>query len=61
MISFALFIARMAAADAPTQAERDVARSIAQTGAGYFDTGDWERAREHFHRAYDLLKARPWP
>ena len=57
MVSFALFIARVAAAEIPTQSERDVARSIAQTGAGYFDNGDWERAREHFDRAYDLLRA----
>jgi len=57
VVSLALFIGRVAAAEGPTQTERDVARSIAQTGAGYFDNGDWERAREHFHRAYDLLKA----
>src|SRR5258708_25696712 len=57
MILFALSMAKTVAADAPTQSERDVAREIAQTGAGYFDQGDWERAREHFHRAYDLVKA----
>src|SRR5258708_39655299 len=57
LIVFALSMAKPVAADAPTQSERDVAREIAQTGAGYFDQGDWERAREHFHRAYDLVKA----
>lgn len=46
-----------AAADAPSQAQRDVVRAIAQSGAGYFDDGDWERAREHYRRAYDLIKA----
>jgi hypothetical protein len=57
VILFGLSMARTAAADAPTQAERDVAREIARTGAGYYDDRDWERAREHFHRAYELVKA----
>jgi hypothetical protein len=57
LIAVSFSMASVAAADAPTQSERDVARAIAQIGAGYFDDGDWERAREHFHRAYDLVKA----
>lgn len=57
VMSFALSMARIAAADPSVQTERDVARSIAQSGADYFDHGDWERAREHYHRAYDMVKA----
>jgi len=48
---------RLAIAETPTSAERDVARVIAQSAAGYYDAGEWERAREHFRRAYDLVKA----
>jgi len=57
VLSFALTMPKSASADPPAQAERDVARAIAQSGATYFDEGDWERAREHYHRAYDLVKA----
>jgi hypothetical protein len=37
--------------------ERDVAREIARTGASYYDDGAWEKARDHFHRAYQLVPA----
>jgi hypothetical protein len=45
------------AADVIAQPEREAARAITRSGAEYFDAGDWERAREHFHRAYALIKA----
>ena len=46
-----------ARADGNWRTDKDVARDIARRGAEYFDEGDWERAREHFHRAYDIVKA----
>jgi len=41
----------------PTHTEKDVARDIARRGAEYFDEGDWERAREHFRRAFEIVRA----
>jgi tetratricopeptide (TPR) repeat protein len=34
-----------------------VARDIARSGAAYYDEGAWEQARDHFHRAYQLIAA----
>src|SRR5438309_10370420 len=45
------------AAGEPSHAEKDVARDIAKRGAEYFDEGDWERAREHFRRAFEIVRA----
>ena len=44
-------------ADDSVRTEKDVARDIARRGAEYFDDRDWERAREHFHRAYQIVHA----
>ncbi len=59
LLAFAMTLsaARDVAADGPWRTERDVARDIAHRGAEYFDDGDWERAREHFHRAYEIVQA----
>jgi hypothetical protein len=46
-----------AQAEGPWRTVKDVARDIATRGAEYFDDGDWERAREHFHRAYEIVRA----
>jgi hypothetical protein len=53
----ALSAAATARAEGPSQTEREVARDIARRGAEYFDDGDWERAREHFHRAHQIVQA----
>jgi hypothetical protein len=47
----------LAYADDPPRTDKDVARDIARRGAEYFDDHDWERAREHFHRAYQIVQA----
>jgi len=47
----------LARAENPTRSEKDVAREIARRGSEYFDDGEWERAREHFHRAYRIVRA----
>jgi hypothetical protein len=52
-----LALARPAHADGDAPEVRDTARAIAQTGAHYFDLGAWEKARDHFHRAYQLVPA----
>jgi hypothetical protein len=60
LILIAIFVslaAAPAAAEPPGQTERDVAREITRSGAEYYDNGDWEKAQEHFHRAYELIKA----
>jgi hypothetical protein len=41
----------------PSTAEKSAAREMARLGAVYFDNGEWERAREHFRRAYDIVGA----
>jgi hypothetical protein len=46
---------RLAGAEGPSAAEKDAAREMARRGAAYFDNGEWERAREHFRRAYDIV------
>jgi hypothetical protein len=55
--ALALSTGAMARAEGNWRTDKDVARDIARRGAEYFDEGDWERAREHFHRAYDIVQA----
>jgi hypothetical protein len=52
-----LLAARDVGAEGGWRSDKDVARDIAHRGAEYFDDGDWERAREHFHRAYEIVPA----
>ncbi len=54
---FALCVCPLARGENPTRTEKDVAREIARRGSEYFDEGAWERAREHFHRAYRIVRA----
>jgi hypothetical protein len=53
----ALLAAEVAGADADDGPLRATARTIAQSGAAYFDAGAWDKARDHFHRAYQLVPA----
>jgi hypothetical protein len=46
-----------ARAEEASKSDKDVARDIARKGAEYYDGGDFERAREHFHRAYGVVRA----
>src|SRR4051812_21741087 len=55
VLLFALVRPLRAEDDDPTL--RDTARAIARNGAEYFDRGEWDKAREHFHRAYQLVPA----
>src|SRR5260221_3586933 len=53
----ALSAGHAAHADDSSRTDKDVARDIAKRGAEYYDDHDWEQAREHFHRAYQIVRA----
>jgi hypothetical protein len=53
----ALSAGHAAHADELSSTDKDVARDIAKRGAAYYDDRDWEQAREHFHRAYQIIRA----
>jgi hypothetical protein len=57
LITASLSVATTAVADPTSTSERDAARAVALRGAGYYDSGEWEQAREHFHRAYEMVRA----
>ena len=56
-MSFALLLSRGAAAQAVDDKTRNAARSLAEQGRDVYDKGDFERARDLFHRAYALVPA----
>lgn len=45
------------AADPVDDSERNAARNLAEQGRDAFERGDFERSRDLFHRAYDLVQA----
>jgi hypothetical protein len=57
VVVIVLLWSRRAGAEGPSAAEKDAAREMARRGAAYFDNGQWEMAREHFRRAYDIVGA----
>lgn len=50
-------VGRAHAAEPVDDGERNAARNLAEQGRDAFDKGDFERSRDLFHRAYDLVQA----
>jgi hypothetical protein len=56
-MSFALLLSHSAMAQAVDDKTRNAARSLAEQGRDVYDKGDFEKARDLFHRAYSLVPA----
>lgn len=56
-LSLTLGAARASAADPVDDNTRNAARNLAEQGRDAFDKSDFERARDLFHRAYELVQA----